>query len=50
MKNCRRRVLIFQSLNPMGPPATAIKLHFFTRQPNFRILQYRPPAGPSAYD
>lgn len=32
--------------NPMGPLATAINLHFCASQPNFRILEYRLPAGP----
>jgi galactonate dehydratase len=32
--------------NPMGPLATAVNLHFCASQPNFRILEYRLPAGP----
>ncbi len=31
--------------NPMGPLATAVNLHFALTQPNFRILEYRLPAG-----
>ena len=31
--------------NPMGPLATAVNLHFCASQPNFRILEYRLPAG-----
>ena len=32
--------------NPMGPLATTVNLHFCASQPNFRILEYRLPAGP----
>lgn len=35
--------------NPMGPLATAVNLHFCAAQPNFKILEYRLPAGGSAY-
>jgi galactonate dehydratase len=31
--------------NPMGPLATAVNVHFSAAQPNFRILEYRLPAG-----
>jgi len=30
--------------NPMGPLATAHNVHFAAAQPNFRLLEYRPPA------
>jgi galactonate dehydratase len=33
--------------NPMGPLATAVNLHFSAAQPNFRILEYRLPQGPT---
>ena len=35
--------------NPMGPLATAVNLHFCAAQPNFKILEYRLPAGGAAY-
>ena len=35
--------------NPMGPLATAVNVHFCAAQPNFKILEYRLPAG-AAYD
>lgn len=31
--------------NPMGPLATAVNLHFAAACPNFKILEYRLPAG-----
>ena len=31
--------------NPMGPLATAVNVHFCAAQPNFKILEYRLPAG-----
>jgi galactonate dehydratase len=29
--------------NPMGPLATAVNIHFCAAQPNFKILEYKPP-------